>query len=538
MDKSYRWKLLSLLVLVGLSIWVLVPTFQLYGKPASARNAPGNEALQKLRSKALKLGLDLQGGMHLVLELDQTNLKPEEVPDAIDRAIQILNNRIDQFGVAEPIIQKQGDDRILIQLPGLTDKQRAIDLIGQTAELEFRLVKQPAEAKQIIDRLDRYLGQRASGRQPTAADTSMAADEDTLSLSRPLIDLLYNYPDVSNWGGMVVLRSDLPALEALITSSNVDSLLRPYDATLSLSTREEVMEGGISGKVLYILKRRPELTGAGVANAIMKFGLDPNRPNSPGVSMNLNTKGASTFRKVTGSNVGRQLAIVLDNRVASAPVIRDRIPGGQAQITGNFSPEEAGDLAIVLRAGALPAPIRVAEERTVGPSLGGDSIRSGVGAGYVGTLVVVLFMLFYYRLSGLVAVGALVLNLFFLFAGMAALRGTMTLPGIAGVVLTVGMAVDSNVLIFERIREELRTGKSVRAAVDAGYHRAWRTIIDTHLTNLISAAVLFQFGTGPIKGFAVTLAIGMLANLYTAVLITKMIFEVFLAKARARSLSI
>jgi SecD/SecF fusion protein len=531
MDKSYRWKLLSLVVLLGLAVVVMIPTFQLYGMSPEARKGTGDEAVRKLRSKALKLGLDLQGGMHLVLELDRTNLRPEEVPDAIDRAMQILRNRIDQFGVAEPLIQKQGTDQILIQLPGLTDKQRAIDLIGQTAELEFKLVKQPGETKQILDRLDRVLAQR----EGAPVDTTEA---DSLGAKHPLIDLLYSYPDVSRFGGIVVVRSDVPALEKLLVSAGVDSIVKPWDAQLSLSTKEELLEGGISGKILYVLKRRPELTGGSVANAVMKFGLDPNRPNMPGVSMNLTPKGATTFRKVTGSNVGRMLAIVLDNKVASAPVIRDRIPSGQAQITGSFSSEEAGDLAIVLRAGALPAPIKVAEQRTVGPSLGNDSVRSGLGAGYVGTLVVVLFMLLYYRASGFVSILALVLNIIFLFAGMAALHGTLTLPGIAGIVLTVGMAVDSNVLIFERIREELGSGKRVRAAIDAGYHRAWRTIIDTHLTNLISAAVLFQFGTGPIKGFAVTLGIGMLANLYTAVLITKMVFDAFTSNRDVRSLSI
>jgi SecD/SecF fusion protein len=532
MDKNLRWKLLSLVVLVGLGIYALIPTIKVYSVPPAARSAQENPVMRNLRSKALKLGLDLQGGMHLVLELDKTNLKPEEVPDALDRAMQILRNRIDQFGVAEPIIQKQGEDRILVQLPGLTDKQRALDLIGQTAELEFKLVKTPAETKQILDRLDRSLAKLQQG-EP--ADSAAA---DSLAGSHPLIDLLYNYPDVSQQGGVIVLRSDMPKLEKLLASANVDSLV-PRDASLAFSSSDESLESGrIMGRVLYVLNRRPELTGASISTAVMKFGLDPNRPNSPGVSMTLNSKGAALFRKVTGANVGRQLAIVLDNKVASAPVIRDRIPSGQAQITGNFSSEEASDLAIILRAGSLPAPIKIAEQRTVGPSLGSDSIRSGLGAGYVGTIVVVLFMLVYYRLSGIIAIVALVLNLFFLFAGMAALRGTLTLPGIAGIVLTVGMAVDSNVLILERIREELRDGKRVRAAVEAGYHRAWRTIIDTHLTNLISAAVLFQFGTGPIKGFAVTLGIGMLANLYTAVLVTKIVYDGVIARHDVRSLSI
>lgn len=530
MDKSFRWKLLSLIVLLGLSIWVLIPSFRLYGMPAEARNASSGAA-RDLRSKALKLGLDLQGGMHLILELDRTNLRPEEVKDALDRAMQVLRNRIDQFGVAEPLVQKQGDDRIIVQLPGLLDKQRALDLIGQTAQLEFKLVKQAAESKQVVDRLDRILAQRVGAAPDTASADSLEYG------TRPLIDLLYSYPSVDAHGGMMVLNSDVPAIEALLKSTPVDSLL-PGDVTVSLSQKEVQFGTGQYGKVLYVLNRRPQMTGAGISTAVMKFGLDANRPDAAGVSMTMNAKGTTSFRRVTGDNVGRQLAIVLDGRVVSAPVIRDRIPSGQAQITGSFTTDEASDLAIVLRAGALPAPIVIAEERTVGPTLGRDSIRTGLSAAWVGATVVVLFMLFYYRLSGIVAVLGLALNLFFLFAGLAALRGTLTLPGIAGIVLTIGMAVDANVLVFERIREELRTGKRVRAAIEAGYDRAWRTILDANLTTLISAAVLFQFGTGPIKGFAITLALGIIANLYTAVLITRMIFDAATANRSPRSLSI
>ncbi len=530
MDKNFRWKLLSLLVILAGSIYVLVPSFRLYQMPRDARNVTGDPALQNLRSKALKLGLDLQGGMNLVLELDRTNLKPDELPDALDRAMQILRNRIDQFGVAEPIVQKQGEDRILVQLPGLVDKQRALDLIGETAELEFKLVKPPAESKQVIDRLDRLIAQR----QGALKDTAKA---DTLGTGgHPLTSLLYNYPDMQHWGGALILRSELPDLQKLLASVPVDSMI-PRDAQLAFSQREE-LEGGVHEYVLYVLNRKAELSGASISNAIMKFGLDPNQPNSAGVSMTLNPRGATIFRKVTGANVGRQLAIVLDNRVASAPVIRDRIPNGQAQITGSFSSEEASDLAIVLRAGALPAPIKIAEERTVGPSLGSDSIRTGLGAGYVGTIVVVLFMLFYYRASGGVAIYGMLLNILLIFSGLALFHGTLTMPGIAGIVLAIGMAVDANVLIFERIREEMRNGKRIRAAVDAGYHRAWRAIIDSHLTTLISSIVLFQFGTGPIKGFAVTLGLGVIANLYTSVFATKMVFDTYTTTRNPTGLSI
>jgi protein-export membrane protein SecD len=429
-------------------------------------------------------------------------------------------------------VQRQGEDRIVIQLPGLLDKQRALDLIGQTAQLEFKLVKQAAESKSVVDRLDRVLAQRLG----VSADTAFA-DTTGETGTRPLVELLYSYPNVDSHGGFAILRSDGPKVENLLRGLPVDSLL-PGEVTVALSTKEEQLEGGQYGRVLYVLTRRPQMTGAGISTAVMKFGLDANRPDAPGVSMTMNSKGTTQFRRVTGDNVGRQLAIVLDDRVVSAPVIRDRIPSGQAQITGSFSTEEANDLAIVLRAGALPAPIIVAEERTVGPSLGRDSIQTSLNAGLLGAIMVVLLMVVYYRASGLLAILAVLFNTLLTFAALAAVHATLTLPGIAGIILSFGMAVDSNVLIFERIREELRFGKRVRMAVEAGYHRAWRAIIDSHVTTLISAAVLFQFGTGPIKGFAVTLVIGVLANLYTAVLGTKLVYDAVLSRGDLRSLSI
>lgn len=531
MNKSYRWKLILLIALVAMSTYALLPTFQFYGRSEAARNDPRDPEMKDLRNKALKLGLDLKGGMHLALELDKSKLPSEAATrDAMDRAMEILRNRVDQFGVAEPIIQRQGEDRILIQLPGLLDKGRAVQLIGQTAQLEFRLVKQASEARQVVDRLNRAL----AGRSSDLPDSLLA---DSISVANPLTDLFFDYPDMSRFGGPTILESDFPKVVSLLKSVNVDSLI-PRDATIGFSTQPETFEQGQTGRVLYVMSRRPEMTGDAVSNAIMKFGLDPRSPNSPGVSMTLNNKGTNVFRKVTGANVGRQLAIVLDGKVASAPVIRDRIPTGQAQITGRFSDAEAKDLAIILRAGALPAPVRVIEERTVGPSLGKDSVASGVRAAVVGTLLVCLFMLVYYRASGLVALISLMLNLFFLFAGLAALRGTLTLPGIAGIVLTIGMSVDANILIFERIREELRAGKSVRQALDNGFDRAWRTILDANVTTLISALVLYRFGSGPIKGFAITLGIGLIANLFTAVFVARMIFEAFLARRSVRTLSI
>jgi preprotein translocase subunit SecD len=287
-----------------------------------------------------------------------------------------------------------------------------------------------------------------------------------------------------------------------------------------------------------VVKREPEMTGGSIASADARVGLDQTNPGAWGVSMKMTPKGRADFARVTGNNVGRQLAIVLDGTVSSAPVIRERIPSGDASITGNFDVNSARDLAIVLRAGALPAPVRIIEERSVGPSLGSDSIQEGLMAGLVGTILVVGFMATYYQLSGLIAIAALALNLIYIMATLAGFGATLTLPGIAGLVLTVGMAVDTNVLIFERIREELRSKKTVRQAVELGYNRAFRTILDAHVTTIVSALFLFQFGTGPIKGFAVTLIVGLVANMFTAVLFTRMIFDAMLGRGKVERLSI
>ncbi|MEZ4650793.1 MAG: protein translocase subunit SecD [Candidatus Eisenbacteria bacterium] len=530
----YRWKLLIFIVVLAIAGYALWPSIQLYRMPAEERYGSDPD-VAALREESLKLGLDLLGGMRLVLQLDRTQLSAEEVPDALDRAMEVLRNRIDQFGVAEPTLQKQGEDRILIQLPGLLDKQRAIDLIGQTALLEFKLVQQEAKTRQVIDRLDRAIAAALSG---AAVSDSLLADSlsNELDTSRPLRSLLYDYPSLS-MGAPAVAPGDVARVQELLDLVDLDSVV-PSDSEVALSSKTQSVGEGAAGYHLYVLKKHPEMTGAAIKNAVMQIGLDPTRPSASGVSMTMNAQGTTDFRRVTSVNVGRQLAIVLDQKVASAPFIRGKIPNGHAQITGSFSDAEANDLAIVLRAGALPAPVNIIEERTVGPSLGRDSIQTSLRAALLGAALVVGFMAIYYRMSGLVAVLALVLNITFLFAGLALFRGTLTLPGIAGIVLTIGMAVDANVLIFERIREELRSGKRPRLAIASGFDRAFTTILDANLTTLISAVVLWSFGTGPIKGFAVTLGIGILANLYTAVVVTRMVFDTITANRSMDELSI
>jgi preprotein translocase subunit SecD len=377
---------------------------------------------------------------------------------ALDQSLETLRNRIDQFGVAEPTVQRQGNQDILVQLPGIQDPERAKALIGKTALLEFKLVAE---------------GER---------------------------------PDVTTEDGTVVLNG-----------------------------QEREPLSGQMRRVSYTLEKKTLMTGDVVADARVRPSTDI---EGPYVELVLNDRGARLFEKITGENVGRRLAIILDNTVYSAPVIREKIGGGRASITGSFDIKEARDLAIVLRAGALPAPVSIAEERTVGPSLGKDSINQGILSFAVGGTLVVVFMAVYYKLAGVLADLAVVLNVVFLLAVLAAFEATLTLPGIAGIVLTTGMAVDANVLVNERMREELRLGKSARAAVEAGYERALPAILDSNITTFLSGLILFQFGSGPVKGFAVTLCLGIISTVFTAVFCTRVVYDYLLARRRLVTLSV
>jgi preprotein translocase subunit SecD len=383
---------------------------------------------------------------------------------AVRQGVETIRNRVDQFGVAEPTITRQGDDRILIQLPGVQDPERAKAIIGRTALLEFKLLDEQISVEEAL-----------AGRLPETSEVL-------------------------------------------------------YQRRVDPETKQE-------RRVPFVVQKRTLLTGANLTRAEVQA--DPNAPGNWQVAIEFDAIGTRVFGEVTEQNVGRHLAIILDGNVYSAPRINERIPGGRAVITGQFTVEEARDLAIVLRAGALPAPVKILEERTVGPSLGADSIRQGLVAIAAAAAVVFLFMLVYYRLSGLIADVALGLNLLVLLACMAAFGATLTLPGIAGIALTIGMAVDTNILIFERIREELRTGKTPRAAVDAGFARALRTVIDTHLTVMVTAAILYNFGTGPVKGFAVSLFVGLAASLFTAYFFTRLLFDlVYMGRRKVSAISI
>ncbi|HYM81369.1 MAG TPA: protein translocase subunit SecD [Candidatus Limnocylindria bacterium] len=520
MTRADQWKLAAVVVATGLSFWYLYPSYRYYSMTPQQREALPPSELSDLRKKAVHLGLDLQGGMHLVLEVDRSRLNAAEAEDATDRAMEIIRNRIDQFGVAEPLVQREGEDRIAIQLPGLTDRERARELLGKTALLEFKMVRTPEETKALFDRLDAYLAARGASAR---VDTSLRR-----------MPLTGHFLDAGNSG--FIRDQDIPVVRQLLATPGLDSIL-PADTELLWSDEEQGLKG-VSGRSLYVVKRQPEMTGGSIATAEARVGLSQTDPSAWGVSVTMTPKGRSDFSRVTGSNVGRFMAIVLDGKVSSAPIIRESIPSGEASITGSFDVEASRDLAIVLRAGALPAPVKILEERSVGPSLGSDSIQQGLTAGLVGTVMVVVFMSIYYQLSGVIAVAALILNVLYVIASLAGFGATLTLPGIAGLVLSIGMAVDANVLIFERIREELRTKKTVRQAVDLGYNRAFRTIFDSNLTVILSCVFLFQFGTGPIKGFAVTMIIGLVANVFTAVLFTRMIFDYMLSRRKVERLSI
>ncbi len=401
---------------------------------------------------------DEGGFVGLSLKMPEIQVQDRKDKSVI-QALETIRNRIDQFGVSEPTIQREGINHIVVQLPGIKDPQRAIDLIGKTARLEFKMV-----------------------------------------------------------------REDIPANSASI----------PEDAELLKEKMVDRTTGAVT-EIPLVVQKKTIITGDLLTDAQVRID---SQFNQPYVGIEFNALGAKLFDQVTATNVGKRFAIVLDSNVYSAPVIRERISGGSAQISGNFTEKTAADLAIVLRAGALPAPVKIIQNMTVGPSLGQDSINKGLYAGVIGVFLVIVFMGIYYKLSGMIANFGMVLNVLYLMGSLAALGATLTLPGIAAIVLLIGMSVDSNVIIFERIREELKLGKSPKSALDAGYDKAFLTVMDSHVTTLITAAVLFQFGTGPVKGFAVSLSLGIIINLFTALIGTKVIFDMFLHKGNVKKMSI
>jgi protein-export membrane protein SecD len=508
------------------------------------------------RGSVVTLGLDLQGGTYLALEIDDPagTLPEAQRVDATDRALTVIRTRIDELGVAEPAIQKVGNDRIVVELPGARpeDQQRAREVMERTAFLQFQIVRPLAEFEGAIQRMDRAVldavGPEAAPVRPAQPGgvggifgEQEGATADTAAAGNPMTSRILPTGQTNGRGEQVgifaVAEEDVATVQRYLALPQVQRLVpRGTELRWGHAPTAQAGQQAPPFRTLYLLEARPIITGERLQDA--QAGRDP-QFNQPIVTFEFNRAGGRTFERATGENLQQLMAIVLDDRVFSAPVIRSQI-GARGQIElGGAAIEEARDLALVLRAGALPAPIRIIEERSVGPSLGQDSIDRGVVAGMIGISLVILTMLLYYRVAGVLAVAALSLYLLFVLAGLAGIGATLTLPGIAGLVLSIGMAVDANVLIFERIREELAVGRSPRMAVSEGFGHALSAIVDSNLTTLITAAILFQFGTGPIRGFAVTLAIGIIASMFTAIFITRTFFMLYLERrATAQTISI
>jgi protein-export membrane protein SecD len=546
---SLNGRIVVIIAILAVAGWYM---YRNYDSCVQEREATGSARV----CSPIKLGLDLQGGMHLVLEVDdpEGTMTPEARADATERALTVIRNRIDQFGVEEPMIQKVGDHRIIVELPGIEDEERAKDIIRQTAFLQFFLVQSGSEYqafRSALPRLDRAVlaafgedagrpGERPAepqretvedllfGRDAPEGQQEVAQeDEDVVAppTRRPLSEMLR---ESGQDGQLLVAERDMATVSRWLADEQVQRAI-PRGSTLRWG-HESTAFGGELYRPLWVLQDRAFLRGDELENAT------PGRDTQFGetiVSFELNRRGGRIFERVTSENIGELIAIVLDDQVTSAPVIRSRIAqSGQITLGRGASMEEARDLALVLRAGALPAPLRIMEERTVGPSLGADSIEKGRLAGLIGLMFVVLAMVVYYRTSGALAVGALSVYVVLVMGGLAAFNATLTLPGIAGLILSIGMAVDANVLIFERIREELLAGRVPRTAADEGFKHAMSAIVDSNLTTLLTALILFQFGTGPVRGFAVTLSIGIVASFFSAVYVTRTFFLLYLARKK------
>ena len=630
---STRWFVIVLLLLfVSYRLWPSYNFLTLSEKDKELMKKNDLSQYEKLSKNSINLGLDLQGGMHVVLEADVPNLvkklannKSPELLNAINESekrsinnqtdffdefnliveqdsiplkrlysslisssrntdvldelkkqtenslnsvLEIIRNRIDQFGVSEPNIQKSGNRRIIVELAGVKDPERARKLIQSTALLEFSIVKEIEQQQSLFSSIDELilqdnliLAKEEAEKVDIANPDSSSEDvlkglfdeEDTfdnnlneLNLFKTSDELLQERPFSAYLkafpGGVGVIESEYNSVKSILELQQIKDII-PNDGRLLWANKASSinLEDGslVNFRNLYYVNRVSELTGGVIQEASANYGATgTNASGLPIVNLTMNSVGTKKWSISTGANVGRSVAIILDGNVFIAPVIRDKIPNGMTQITGLDDVDEAKDIANVLRAGALPTPVQIIEERTVGPSLGKDSIQSGQKAMMYGFILVIIFMIFYYRFSGILANLALVINILFILTVLVSLGATLTLPGIAGLILTIGMTVDANVIIFERIREELDNGKTVKGAIRSGYDRAFKTILDANLTTLIAAAVLLGVGSGPIKGFAVTLSIGILSSMFCAIFITRTFFMTLTKNKILKSLSI
>ena len=608
--QKYRFKILLIVASLALAVYFLIPTYQDYSlqKDLHARTGADSlaflndneQAIRDARAKRIKLGLDLQGGMRVVMEVNVLKLiedlaknkdevyaqimtqvreqvtTSEESPvlllrrafeerqirmsryygslrddndrvydyldgeatKAIDRAIEIVRNRVDQYGVSEPAIQKLGGNRIIVELPGVTRETEVRQLLQGTALLEFKLLKEPEIAYRVMEAVDKAVAADTAATKDTlfalAQDTTAA---DTSTIDTPEGELSpEEFKRKHPFFAVAIVNPQQFPGEALVAEENKDRVRRildrddvrrviPNDVQFLWSAKPRFVDEGKRYFTLYPVKKSPELTGGVIVDA--RATIDPGF-NQPIVTMAMNSEGSRDWARITGANVNKRVAIVLDDAVFSAPVVRNKIIGGNSQIEGMDNMDEARLLEIVLKAGALPAPVQIMEQRSVGPSLGEDSIRKGLLSSLIATAITMIFMVVYYRTGGNVANIALFFCLLFLLAVLAAFKGTLTLPGIAGIILTLAVAVDANVLIYERIREEVATGKTPRAALDTGYDKAFSAIFDSNLTTFITGVILYQFGTGPVQGFALTLMIGIAASMFSAIFITRVIFYVLI----------
>ncbi len=634
--KELRFRIILIIASVVISVYLLYPTYVNYknnqkmGEILAQKRAqiekadPGisndvvdtrlraiedsikanDPTINKEKLKSLKLGLDLQGGMRVVLEVNTGKLlqklakSPDDnfnqalsqsekeaatsntsvvdllaskleakgirlsryfgnireddsqiisdlkksADDAVSRAMEIIRNRVDQYGVSEPTIQREGSRRIIVELPGIAREEEAKQLLQGTALLEFKLVKDPQYTISVMKKIDDVLagnvsidstlsdsasvaknGEKPSAKEDTTNPQNMSAAE--FAKKHPFFSVAI-LDQKSGTADAFVKSEDRDKLKLWLNRPDVQKVI-PDNCQFVFSAKPDIVQNGESYYRLYCVDKTAELTGGVVTNATAS--IDP-ETSQPVVNMEMNSQGSADWARITGANVGKRIAIILDGVVYSAPVVRGKIPGGRSQIDGMADMKEGQLLSIVLKAGALPAPVDIIEERTVGPSLGQDSITDGFNSTLLGFLVVSFFMIIYYQRAGTIAAASLIFTILFILGALAGFSATLTLPGIAGIILTIGMAVDANVLIYERIREELETGKTVKASVDSGFSKAYSAIIDSNLTTFITGIILYQFGTGPVQGFALTLMIGLVASLFSALVIARVVFDYMVQK--------
>ena len=603
MNNKLRTRLLLILFIFGLGIYSLWPTIKYQLLSDTEKNNLSKDEVEYLEKNTIKQGLDLKGGIYIVLEVDLPQLVNNlaknkdkkfdiflndlkdgytnnsvdffelfdskatnqdlklpryfitygktknqiieqlqfEANDSINRIIEIIQNRVDQFGVSEPTIQKQGNDRVMIELAGIQDSERARGLLQSTALLELMIVKDVESTNTIIRQIDNLSSSENQIGIKSQNDNATNVG-DLFSSDNEVNDLQFSSLLLGIGSDLAVDRENLEQLNSILSQDNVKQLLEATGSNFLFSNSSKTFLNDFGEEeevyIVYHLANNAELTGGVIENAQVRLSQSGVTAGQPIVQMEMSSAGSREWARITGANIKKRIAIVLDKKVHMAPVINSQIFGGGTVIEGLDSVEEAEDIAIVLRAGALPVPVTIIDQKIVGPSLGADSVRQGTSSILIGLVLVILFIIFYYRMSGFIASFSLIWTLILLLGILALLQATLTLPGIAGLILTVGMSIDANVIIFERIREELRKGKTVRSAIDAGYQRAITTIVDANLTTGIAAGVLYQYGTGPIKGFATVLFWGIIVSMFTAIIVTRFLFDFTTSRKNLEKLSI